>query len=302
MRAIALVTTALLTLQAGARPQVIPLWPEGVPGAQPNGGEEWLEDGRVRNVQKPTLTYYPPAPGTHSGTAVIICPGGGYVRLALDVEAAGITPKLTAIGVSVFVLKYRLGEYGFPAPLQDILRAVRLLRSRADEYTLKPDRIGIYGASAGGHVAAMAATMYDAPEGRTGAALDAISGRPDFVALQYPVITMKPPFAHMGSRTNLIGEHPADATIERLSLETQVTSSTPPMFIVHTAEDRSVPIENSYRFVDALRRAHVPVEAHFYERGQHGFGVAANLGTTSAWPARLQEWMRAHGWASLERH
>jgi xylan 1,4-beta-xylosidase len=286
----------LLTFQTSAPdPQIIPLWPEGVPGAKPGGGEERTVEDRVYNVQVPTLTYYPPASGTANGTSVIVAPGGSYTRLAIVNEGIGVQQRLTPLGVSVFILKYRLVEYGYPAPLQDVLRAVRLVRSRAAEFGVRPDRIGVFGASAGGHLAAMAATQFDSPDGRTGAAIDQTSGRPDFVSLLYPVITMKPPFAHAGSRTSLLGAHPSPALIERLSLETQVTSATPPVFIVHTAEDKTVPIENSHRFVDALRRAGVPVEAHFYERGEHGFGVRADLGTASAWPDRFADWMRSYG-------
>ncbi len=286
------------THESLAPPQsrVIPLWPEGVPGAKPNGGVERLEDGRVYNVQSPTLTYYPPADGTSVGTAVIVCPGGGYARLAMTNEAAGAVRVLQPLGVATFVLKYRLVEYGHPAPLQDILRAVRMVRSRADEFGVKPDRIGIFGASAGGHVAAGAATMFDAKEGQTGAAMDAISARPDFVALLYPVITMREPFAHADSRRNLLGAAPSEAVASRMSMESQVRPDMPPVFVVHTAEDKSVPLENSVQFVDALRRARVPVEAHFYERGAHGFGMSPDLGTTSGWVARFTEWMKAHGW------
>jgi beta-xylosidase/acetyl esterase/lipase len=279
-------------------PREIALWPEGVPDAKPDSrGEQWA-DGRVSNVHVPTLSYYPPAPGTLNGTVVIICPGGGYARLAMSNEPAGVTPLLTSRGVSVFVLKNRLGEYGHPAPLRDVLRAIRLVRSRATEFGFRPDRIGLYGASAGGHLAASAATLFDSPDGRTGAALDSISGRPDFVALQYPVVTMKPPYAHAGSRQNLIGASPAPALVERMSIETAVTKNTPPMFIVHTSEDTTVPIENSYLLVSALRAAGVPVESHFYERGQHGFGVSPGLGATSEWPMRFVEWLTAHGWVA----
>jgi acetyl esterase/lipase len=151
------------------------------------------------------------------------------------------------------------------------------------------------GASAGGHLAAAAATLFDAAEGRTGNALDGVSARPDFVALLYPVITMQPPVAHSESRVNLIGEHPTSALVQRLSLDAQVRRDMPPVFIAHTSEDASVPLENSLRFYEALRRAGVPAELHLYERGPHGFGVRADLGTTSGWIDRWIEWMRAEG-------
>src|SRR5205814_2179198 len=160
---------------------------------------------RISNVQIPTRTYYPAPTGSSVGTAVIVCPGGGYTRLAFDKEGTEVAKRLNAIGISAFVLKYRLGEYGHPAPLRDVLRAVRMIRSRAAELGIRPERIGVMGFSAGGHVAATAATLYDSPEGRTGSQLDMVSARPDFVALIYPVITMRNPFAHAGSRENLLG-------------------------------------------------------------------------------------------------
>ena len=274
----------------------IVLWPEGVPGAKAGAGIEREEDGRVDNVQSPTLSYYSPSAGTAVPTAVVVCPGGGYARLAMANEAAGAVRALQPLGVSVFVLKYRLAEFGYPAPLQDILRAVRLVRARAGEFGVRPDRIGVFGASAGGHLAAAAATLFDAEEGHSGAAIDATSARPDFVALLYPVITMRDPFVHADSRRNLLGATPTETLLDRMSIETRVRADMPPVFLVHTAEDTSVPIENSVRLVEALRGAGVSVEAHFYERGRHGFGMAGDLGTTSGWVARWTDWMRAHGW------
>jgi acetyl esterase/lipase len=276
--------------------KVVSLWPGGVPDARPGGGVERIEDGRIYNVQIPTLTSFPAAAGTAVGTAVIICPGGSYGRLAVAKEGSELVKRLNALGVSAFVLKYRLVEYGHPAPLRDVLRAIRIVRSRAREFGVRPDRIGVLGSSAGGHLAACAGTLFDDPEGRTGAALDAVSARPDFLALLYPVITMTLPFTHAASRKNLIGDSPSPVLVEHLSIETQVRRDTPPTFIVHTAEDTSVPLENSLLFFQALRRAGIPVEAHFYERGPHGFGTSPGLGPTSEWPKRLEEWMRSHGW------
>jgi acetyl esterase/lipase len=296
----------LLVAGVGARAaepdrQVIALWPEGVPDAKPDAGAEREVDERVYNVQVPTLTRYPAPVATANGTAVIICPGGGYVRLAVNKEGTELARRLNALGVAAFVLKYRLAEYGHPAPLRDVLRAVRIVRSRSEELGVRPDRIGVLGASAGGHLAACAGTLFDAPEGRTGAALDATSARPDFVVLLYPVITMTDPFAHAGSRRALLGENPSAALVERLSVEKQVTARTPPTFIVHTLEDASVPVENSLLFFQALRRAGVPAELHVYEKGPHGFGTRAGLGPASSWPERLEEWMRFHGWLDAQR-
>ena len=274
---------------------IIPLWPEGVPNAKPGAGEERVVDGRVVNVQVPTLTFYPAPAGTANGTSVIVAPGGGYQRLAIEKEGNELTRRLNALGVSAFVLKYRLVEYGHPAPLQDVLRAIRTVRARAQEFGVRPDRIGVFGSSAGGHLAATAATLYDHKDGRTGAVLDATSGRPDFVALLYPVITMQGAHVHAGSRRNLLGERPSADLVDRLSVEKQVRKDVPPVFIVHTAEDASVPVENSLMFYEALRRAGVPTEMHVYEKGAHDFGTTAGLGTTSEWPKRLEEWLRSRG-------
>jgi len=282
--------------------KVIPLWPDGVPGARPDGGVERIEDGRVYNVQIPTLTAFPAPTETAVGTAVIICPGGSYGRLAVSKEGSELVKRLNALGVSAFILKYRLVEYGHPAPLRDVLRAVRIVRSRANELGVRPDRIGVLGSSAGGHLAACAGTLFDTPEGRTGAELDAISARPDFLALLYPVITMTAPFTHALSRKNLIGEAPSSALVERLSVENRVSRDTPPTFLVHTGEDTSVPLENSLLFFQALRRAGVPAEMHLYEKGPHGFGTKPGLGPTSEWPKRLEEWMRSHGWLDSAGH
>lgn len=290
----ALTVAAALIWSAQTPAPVIPLWPEGVPNAKT--GEERMEKDRISNVHVPTLTYFP-APGSGSArAAVVICPGGGYRLLAWGHEGIDVARRLNAMGVSAFILKYRLLEYGHPAPLQDVLRAIRTVRSRAAEFGVAPDRIGVLGFSAGGHVAATAATLFDAPEGRTGAAIDAVSARPDFVALIYPVVTFKGPFAHTGSRRNLIGDNPSPEQIDRLSADLQVTKNTPPAFLVHTAEDKGVPLENSVQFYQAIRAAGGSAEMHLYERGPHGFGLGAGLGPASDWPARLETWMRAHNW------
>ena len=280
---------------AASPPRVLELWPEGVPGAKTGAGAERVENGRVSNVHVPTLTMHAPSPSAAIGTALIVAPGGGYQRLAMNSEGGALVGKWNALGITVFVLKYRLAEYGHPAPLQDVLRAVRLVRSRAAEFSVAPDRIGIFGASAGGHLAASAAALHGNEQGRTGAALDAVSGRPDFLALLYPVVMMEGPFVHEGSRRNLLGQQPAAATAALLSIDKQVTAGMPPVFLVHTAEDKSVPVENSLALYAALRRAAVPVEMHLYEKGPHGFGTATGLGTTSDWPDRLGEWLRARG-------
>ena len=204
-----LVSAAAAFAQA-AGPTVIPLWPEGVPGAKDIGPERLGEGGRISNVSEPTLTVYGPAVDRPNGTAVIVCPGGGYTIVSNEREGVQYANWLSTLGVTTFVLKYRMQEFGHPAPLQDVLRAVRLVRSRAAEFKIDPARIGVMGSSAGGHLAASAGTLFDHAAGRTGAALDATSARPDFLILMYPVISMDDP------RNPRSSHHPTPSiTIER---------------------------------------------------------------------------------------
>ena len=292
----ALLLASMFTTLALAEPVVLPLWPEGVPDAKPDGGSEYVEDERTYNVQVPTLSYLAAPADRANGAAVIICPGGGYTRLAVTIEGNPTARWLNSLGVACFVLKYRLKEYGHPAPLRDVLRAVRLVRSRAAEFGVDPARIGVFGSSAGGHLASCAATLFDHPAGKTGHALDAVSARPAFAILQYPVILMEGPHVHRGSHDNLIGRNPPADLVALMSTDRQVTAQTPPVFLVHTAEDTSVPLENSLAFHAALRRAGVPAEMHLYEKGPHGFGMRRDLGPASDWPRLAGEWMQHHGW------
>jgi acetyl esterase/lipase len=279
-------------LPAGA---VIPLWPEGVPDAKPGLGPEHDDNGHIANVSEPTLTVYGPAVDRPNGTAVIICPGGGYVRLSTQREGEQYAAWLGTLGITSFVLKYRMQEFGHPAPLRDVLRAVRIVRSQAARYHIRPDRIGVMGSSAGGHLAASAGTLFDHPLGRTGAELDKVSARPDFLMLLYPVITMEGPAVHAGSRKALLGANPSAADVQLMSVEKQVTSATPPTLLIHTQEDRTVPVENSILFYQALTRAKVPAEMYLFEHGGHGMGMKAGLGTSSDWPKRAEEWLKARG-------
>ena len=290
-----LLAMSVLPFSTAAEPTVLPLWPEGVPGAKPGLGAEHHDGGSIANVSEPTLTVYAPAVDRPNGTAVIVCPGGGYTRLSAQREGVQYANWLGTLGVTAFVLKYRLQEFGHPAPLQDVLRAVRLVRSRAAEFKVSPDRIGVMGSSAGGHLAASAGTLFDHPAGRTGAALDAVNARPDFLLLLYPVITMADPAAHAGSRRSLLGAAPAPELLRLLSVEQQVTAATPPTLLIHTQEDKSVPVENSILFFQALTRAGVPAEMYLFEHGGHGMGMKAGLGTSSEWPRRAEEWLRARG-------
>lgn len=280
---------------AAERP-VIPLWPEGVPGLKADAGAEKDDNGRYSNIHYPSLVVHAPDPGKANGTAVIYAAGGGYVRVAVGQNGGEITRWLTSLGVTVFVLKYRHADYGHPAPLQDAVRAVRTVRSQAPVFGLKADRIGIMGGSAGGHLAATAGTLFNAPESRTGAALDAVSGRPDFLVLVFPVITMQDPFAHAVSRRALLGNAPSEELKQRLSMEQQVTAETPPTYLVHSSADTVVSVENSLLFYRAMVTAKAPIEMHLYPLGPHGSGMARELGPTAEWPRHCETWMRFNGW------
>jgi acetyl esterase/lipase len=290
-----LLMTAIIPSAPAAAPLEIPLWPEGVPGARDIGPEQNSDGINVSNVSVPTLTVYGPAVDRPNGTAVIICPGGGYTNLSFEREGVQFAHWLSTLGVTSFVLKYRMKEFGHPAPLQDMLRAVRLVRSRAAEFKVNPARLGVMGSSAGGHLAACAGTMFDDPAGRTGAALDAVSARPDFLLLMYPVITMEDPFVHAGSRRSLLGPSPAPELRRQLSVDQRVTAATPPTLLIHTQADRTVPVENSILFFQALTRAGVPAEMYLFEHGTHGMGMKADFGTASEWPKRAEEWLRSRG-------
>ncbi|MYM35069.1 alpha/beta hydrolase fold domain-containing protein [Duganella sp. FT94W] len=279
---------------ASAADKVISLWPEGVPGKRDIGPEQ-VGNGYTSNVSEATLTMVSPAVDHPNGTAVIICPGGGYVRMSTAREGDQYANWLGTLGVTAFVLKYRMQEYGHPAPLQDVLRAVRTLRSRAAEFGIRADRIGVMGSSAGGHLAASAGTLFDSPLGRTGAPLDSVSARPDFMMLMYPVITMQDPVAHAGSRKALLGANPSAQDLTLMSLEKQVTPATPPTLLIHTQEDNTVPVENSILFYQALTKAKVPTEMYLFEHGGHGMGMRQGLGTSSLWPRRAEEWLRERG-------
>jgi acetyl esterase/lipase len=299
-----LLLMSVLATTALAEPTVIPLWPEGVPAAvRPDapaakgslGEEKHDAGGGITNVSEPALTVYAPAVDRPNGTAVIVCPGGGYSHLSTAREGVQYANWLSTLGVTSFVLKYRLNQFGHPAPLQDVLRAVRIVRSRAAEFKINPERIGVMGSSAGGHLAASAGTLFDHAAGRTGAALDTVNARPDFLILMYPVITMVEPAVHAGSRQSLLGASPAPEFLQLLSVEKQVTAATPPTLLIHTQADQTVPVENSILFYQALTKANVPAEMYLFEHGAHGMGTKTGLGTASEWPRRVEEWLLDRG-------
>ena len=283
------------TLPLAAAPQIIELWPEGVPGLKPDATPEKEVRGTFSNIHHPSLMVYPPA-GKPNGTGIVFCAGGGYIHVAVGVNGGAITKWLNSLGVTVFVLKDRSVEYGHPAPLQDVLRAMRIVRSRAAEWGLRADHLGVMGGSAGGHLSASAGTLYDAPEGRTGSPLDSVNARPDFMVLIFPVLTMEDPYAHKASRKALLGDNPSEELKRHLSMELQVTKNTPPTFLVHSSADHTVPVENSLMFYQAMRNAGASIEMHLYPLGPHGSGLDPKLGPISHWPTLCEWWMRFNGW------
>jgi acetyl esterase/lipase len=283
MASLVLMTGAVFA-QAPMGPKPEPLWPGGAPGAQ-----------GTADIDTPTLAAYVIPAGRGTGTAVIVCPGGGYSGLSMDKEGDQIARYLNSLGVSAFVLKYRLGpKYHHPIELGDAQRAIRTVRSKAAEYRLLPDRIGIMGFSAGGHLASTAGTHFDSGNASAADPIDHVSCRPDFLILCYPVISLTN-YVHQGSKRNLLGDNPDPKLVESLSNETQVTAQTPPTFLFHTNADTGVPPENSMLFYMALRKAGVPAEIHIYERGPHGVGLAQTDQPLSTWPSRLADWLRVRG-------
>jgi acetyl esterase/lipase len=276
-------TSVLFAADAGPKEEL--LWPKGAPGAV---GTEAAD--------KPTLTAYLPPADKATGTAVVVCPGGGYGFLAVGHEGKEPAEFLNRLGVAAFVLKYRIApRYHHPAPLQDVQRALRTVRSRAKDYHLDPHRIGVWGFSAGGHLASTAATHFDDGKPDADGPVERAGCRPDFAILCYPVITLKPPYYHKGSRDNLLGKSPDAKLLDSLCNETQVTAQTPPTFLFHTNADTGVPPENSVLFYMALRKAKVPAELHVYEKGAHGVGLAPRDPVLSSWPKRLADWLKVRG-------
>ena len=280
---VAAVLTASLTAQPQA-PKPMPLWADGAPGALGTADED-----------TPTLTPYLAPAARAVGTAVIVCPGGGYLHLSMEKEGSDVARWWNSLGVTAFVLKYRLGpKYHHPIELGDAQRAIRTVRARASEWGVRPDRVGIMGFSAGGHLTSSAGTHFDAGKPDAADAIERQSSRPDFLVLGYPVVSFTQN-VHQGSKRALLGDNPDPKRVENLSNELQVTAQTPPTFLFHTTNDQTVPVENSVMFYLALHKAGVPAEMHIYENGPHGVGLAPTDEALSSWPARLADWMRGRG-------
>lgn len=282
-----------MALGAGAaEPVKVRLWPEGAPGAKGDADSD-----------QPFVEVWQADTATASGAAFVVCPGGGYGALAVDHEGKHVAEWCNDRGITAFVLHYRLGSKGYHYPTQvlDVQRALRLARANAAAYGVDPERIGIWGFSAGGHLASMAATLFEErPAGGTDDTIDKVSARPAVAVLGYPVISLNSAATHRGSRKNLLGPDGDDALAERLSTDTRVTANTPPTFIFQTDADAGVPAENAVAFYLACRRHKVPVELHVYEQGRHGVGLAKDDPVLSTWPDRLHDWLALHGFVGKQ--
>ena len=266
-------------------PQTMRLWEGPAPGALGN------EDRDI-----PTLTTYLPLDPARSRTAVLIAPGGSYKMLASNHEGRQVANWFNALGITAFVLKYRLGpRYHHPVELEDAQRAMRIVRSRAKEIGYDPDRVGMMGFSAGGHLASTVGTHFDSGNPDANDPIDRASCRPDFLILAYPVISMSAPFRHEESATDLLGDNPSPELRKELSSELHVTPQTPPTFLFSTSGDTLVPAENTVAFYMALRKAAVPAEMHIFEKGPHGVGLDLGDPVLGKWPTLLANWLRERG-------
>lgn len=287
--------------QIKSQPLTLKLWPDKAPGTPVNKSlaNKEFHDARfwTFNVTEASVNVYLPAKDKNSGTAVVVCPGGGYGFLAMGHEGKDVAIWFNDNGIACIVLKYRLPndtimENKSIGPLQDAQEAIRTCKRKAKEWGINPNKIGIMGFSAGGHLASTASThfiekVYDC---------DTTSARPEFSILIYPVISLKQGMTHGGSRKNLLGDSPDQALIDHFSNETQVNSLTPPAFLVHSIDDGAVPCENSIEYSLALKKNNVPVELHLYQQGGHGYGLApANKGTEHTWPDACITWLKSNG-------
>lgn len=257
--------------------QTLPIWPGKPPGALGTDSSDI-----------PTLEIYEPFGRTFLRAAVLILPGGGYGMLSAQ-EGEGYAGVFQLMGFHAFVLNYRLGSDGYRHPImwQDATRAMRIVRSRAEQDGFDPHKIVIVGSSAGGHLAATLLTRWDGGQAGADDPIERVSSRPDLGVLCYPVITMGVK-AHSGSRQNLLGDHPSEALVQELSANTNVCADTPPCFVWHTWEDGIVPVDESLAFISALRKAGVPFECHIYQDGPHGLGMKDGL----RWPEDCLAWLQ----------
>jgi acetyl esterase/lipase len=300
---IAILFFSLFMSNSYSQNTVLKLWPSGIPGSISNDTYKEIPVERkdvstvYSKVTDPTLTVFLPPSDKANGTAVLICPGGGYSIVAFNHEGIAIAKWLNENGIAGIVLKYRLPSDLIMkdksiGPLQDAQEAMRVIRRNSAEWKINPHKIGVIGFSAGGHLASTLSTHYAENVYNV---TDTLNARPDFSLLIYPVITFDSSFTHMGSRKNLIGTNPSDETIKHFSNELQITAKTPPAFLVHSSDDNAVPVGNSLAYYENLVKNKIPAEMHIFQKGGHGYGLAIDKGTQSAWPELCIKWLKANG-------
>ncbi|HET6557232.1 MAG TPA: alpha/beta hydrolase-fold protein [Prolixibacteraceae bacterium] len=299
----ALICLIIVTGNLSGQTKVVDLWNGKVPGAIPNinfnqtvdSADNWV---KMRFVTNPSLDMYPAPAEKATGTAVVICPGGGYWGLAIEHEGAQVAKWLNSLGVTAFVLKYRLPsddimENKSIGPMQDGQRAIRIVRRHAKEWGINPDKIGIMGFSAGGHLASTLSTHFNE---KVYEPRDSTSARPDFSLLIYPVISLDSSITHWGSRENLLGRNPSPELVKHFSNQLQVSSETPPAFIVHSLDDNTVSVQNSIGYAQSMHKINIPCELHIYQSGGHGYGLGRSANTESTWPDACRKWLETRGY------
>lgn len=296
------ITIVFLFISSNVNSQIktIPIWNTTIPGEIKNSDYTEISVYKDSVLQKsskvslPTLTIY--SPTNPNGTSVLIFPGGGYQHLSMYKEGDKIARWLNSLQITAIVVKYRLPDDKIMsdksiAPLQDAQEAIRIIRKNAGIWNLDKNKIGVIGFSAGGHLAATLSTHYNE---KTYISNNDTSARPDFSLLIYPVISMKNEITHKGSQTSLLGLNPSDKRIEKFSNELQVTAETPPTFLVHATDDKSVPVENSINYYLALKKNNVSAEMHLYEKGGHGFGLGKE--NDELWSQDCVKWLKNHNY------
>lgn len=273
-------------------PEVFPLWPQGPKEENGLKGKESVKDnGSIANNNVAELMVYHPDPAKKKGIAVLICPGGGYTHLAMNHEGDMFAKWLTERGITAIVLKYRMPNRHSKIPMADAQRAMRWVRSRAEELNIEPSKVGIAGFSAGGHLASTLSTHFDTGKLKSTDRIEGFSCRPDFTLLFYPVISMKNGLTHAGSRNSLIGKTPSEELIKEYSNELQVTARTPPAFIVHSDDDAAVPSLNSVAYYQALKKNKVPAVFYIFPKGGHGWGLRESFEYYPMWTKLLEKWL-----------
>lgn len=299
---LALICLITLTGNLSGQSKIIEVWNGKVPGSIPNSTYKETVDSaywiKIRFVTNPSLQVYPAPADKNTGTAVVVCPGGGYYGLSYVGEGIDVAKWLNQLGITAVVLHYRLPDDVIMknksiAPLQDGQEAIRIVRRNAKEWGINPHKIGIMGFSAGGHLASTVSTHFNE---KVYNPIDSTSARPDFSLLIYPVISMDSTITHAGSRESLLGKYPSPEMVKHFSNALQVTAKTPPAFMIHSLDDGTVPVENSIEYALAMKKHNIPCELHIYEHGGHGYGLGKkNSGTESSWTNACEKWLEVKG-------